>query len=94
MLKKKIIFRNMDPYRIKWDLVIIILAIYNSISIPLEIAFEPPSLRSTYAQVLDTVIDMCFALDILLTFRTTVVHPMTGDEIFDPKKIAKYYIKS
>ena len=36
--------------------------------------------------------DYCFWLDILLTFRTTYKHPRTGDEIADPRKIAKNYI--
>lgn len=34
-LKKMLIFRNMDPWRIKWDMFIIFLSIYNSICLPL-----------------------------------------------------------
>ena len=31
----------MDSKIIKWDMMIIIFAIYNSIGLPIEIAFEP-----------------------------------------------------
>ena len=84
----------MDPWRIKWDMYIIILAIYNSICLPLQIAFNPPFLETDYISGFDNVIDVCFFLDIVLTFRTTYVHPMTGEEIFDLKKIAKHYLKN
>lgn len=94
MLKKQFIFRNMDPWRIKWDMFIIILAIYNSIGLPLQIAFNPPFMQDEYIQAFDNVIDLTFFFDIILTFRTTIVHPMTGEEIFDGNKIARYYLRS
>ena len=35
---------------------------------------------------------MCFALDIIISFRTTYVNPYTGDEVFDSFRIAKNYL--
>ena len=31
-----------NPFRIKWDLFVMLLSIWNSLTIPIEIAFEPP----------------------------------------------------
>jgi hypothetical protein len=39
------------------------------------------------------VIDAIFAIDILINFRTTYFNPRTGDEVSDPKLIAKAYLQ-
>ena len=44
-------------------------------------------------KIINTFIDCCFWVDIFLAFRTTYKHPITGDEISNPKKIGKNYIK-
>ena len=75
-----------------WDIFIIVLAIYNSFQIPFEIAFEPPEMETSKFFIANTIIDLCFVVDILVAFRTTFYDPSTGDEIFDAKRIAKEYI--
>ena len=75
-----------------WDIFIIVLAIYNSFQIPFEIAFEPPEMETSKFFIANTIIDLCFAVDILVAFRTTFYDPSTGDEVFDPKRIAKEYL--
>ena len=82
----------METLRVKWDLFIIILAIYNSICIPISISFKPPSFDSWSVNSFNNFIDICFWLDIAITFRTTYKHPITGGEISDIKKISKNYI--
>jgi hypothetical protein len=37
------------------------------------------------------IIDIIFVIDIIICFRTTYVNPATGDEIWSPSMIAKYY---
>lgn len=37
-------------------------------------------------------VDFCFWLDILVGFLTSYVDPVSGDEVYAPKKIAMYYI--
>ena len=37
------------------------------------------------------MIDYCFGLDILISFRTTFQNPFTGDEVYDGKLIAHNY---
>jgi hypothetical protein len=39
-------------------------------------------------------IDICFGIDIILNFRTTLINPMTNLEIIEPVKIASYYLQS
>ena len=41
---------------------------------------------------MDNLIDFLFAIDIFVSFRTTYIHPISGDEIVEPKKIASNYI--
>ena len=83
----------MEPLRIKWDLIIIILAIYNSIAIPISLAFDPPSFTYFWILALNNFIDLMFLCDMVMQFRTSYFNPITGDEEFDLKKIAKNYIK-
>ena len=56
----------MEPLRIKWDLCIIVLAIYNSIGIPISLAFSPPSFDSYGVVFINNIIDFCFFIDIIM----------------------------
>jgi hypothetical protein len=49
-------------------------------------------LQSLGITALESLIDLSFFIDILLNFRTTFYSIKTGDEINDPKQIAKKYI--
>ena len=83
----------MNPIKIKWDLIIILLAVYNCISLPIELAMVPPFMQDN--KVFDranNLIDLFFLIDIIIQFRTTFVNPMTGDENHHLKSIAKNYL--
>ena len=69
-----------------------LLAIWNCISIPFEVAFEPEF--GTLYTAFETVVDICFFIDIVLSFRTTFINKKTGFEVIDPRLIAKNYGKS
>ena len=86
--------RCRSPFKLKWDIVIIIMALYFSIIIPLEIAFNPDELNKGLEIFVESFINMVFMIDIVLNFRITYVSSISGDEIFDPKLIAKAYILS
>jgi len=43
-------------------------------------------------EFLNNVIDFTFLVDILINFRTTYINQSTGDEISEPKMIAKHYV--
>ena len=83
----------MNPIMVKWELIVIILAVYSSIVLPLDIAFRPPSLQDKRIKIFNYFIDFMFLIDIVITFRTTQVNLMTGDTISDPKQIARNYLK-
>jgi potassium voltage-gated channel Eag-related subfamily H protein 6 len=68
------------------------LAIYNAFTIPFNIAFNPAYAVSPGMIAFDFMIDLLFMADIVLNFRTSFLNTKTGDEIKDPKKIAKSYI--
>lgn len=60
--------------------------------IPVEVAFEPEVLESVAFIVINAIIDVCFAIDIFVVFRTTYVDPYDGKEVLDGKQIAKNYL--
>ena len=70
-----------------------ILAIWNCVVEPLVIAFNPPSFKSTRFIVANYLINSIFMIDIIMNFRTSYTHSLTGDEILDPKKIASNYLR-
>jgi len=50
-------------------------------------------MQSAGFTVLNASIDILFLVDIIVNFRTTVMHPKLGEEIVQPKEIAKQYMK-
>lgn len=92
--KGKWMIRLNDPQKTKWDVVIIVLAVYNSFQIPFEIAYEPESMKTAKFFVLNTLIDLMFGIDIVVNFRTTYYDPETQDEVLDPWLTAKEYIRT
>ena len=69
------------------------MALYNSIAIPLKIAFEEHFFESMGIVVLDSFIDLVFFIDLFVNMRTTYYDAETGEEVDDPKLLAKEYLK-
>jgi len=86
--KVKYIIKINHPYRVRWDVIIMIFSIWNSITSPIEIAFKPEEFARTDMVIINYAIDILFLIDILLNFRTSYTNALTGDEILDPKMIA------
>jgi hypothetical protein len=80
--------------RLQWDLLIIVLSIYQAISIPISISFKPDEFNSPYFKTLDSIIDLIFIVDIIFRFRTTYIDPVSGEEVTDSYMISKRYIQS
>lgn len=83
-----------DPRKTRWDLLIILFAIYNCFGIPLEIAFEPPAMGSALFTLVNSLIDLAFLIDIIICFRTTFLDVETGDEIFDAAVTGREYLRT
>ena len=73
----KIKFWPNSPFKIKWDIFIILLTIYNCFMVPLEFSFSKYFDKITALTAIDYCIDICFALDILVNFRTVYIDPKT-----------------
>ena len=78
-----------DPYRTRWDALILLMAIYNCILIPFTIAFEPP--KSFFIEILNYIIDVFFYIDICVCFRVSYL-TFEGIEIKDWRQIGFRYV--
>lgn len=88
--QKKWIIRHTSHFRMRWDLFIIALTIWNCLSIPFFFAFSVS--ESTTLTVIDRSIDFLFFFDMVFNFFTTYVNVKTNTEISDRKKIAFNYL--
>ena len=70
-----------------------VLALWNSFAEPVEIAFEPPSFKNPSIVLTNWIINIIFALDIMLNFRTTYKNEITGEEVIEPRKICRNYLR-
>ena len=57
-----------DKYKRRWNLWIGLLLLYTGIFVPLRVAFYDKA--STGVIVMETIVDICFFVDIVLTFFT------------------------
>ena len=84
------IIDELDKTKQIWDLLILIMAIFNSFAVPLEYVISELPEVPAY-QTLDLIINILFIFDIVIGFRTTYFDSL-GNEIRSPKLIAKKYI--
>lgn len=89
----KLIFIS-DPLRVKWDIVIILLAVYNCLVIPYRISFNPPIENELLLNLVDIIVDLFFIVDIVLNFRTSYIDIATGELVTKRAEIARNYIKN
>ena len=80
-------------FKLRWDLVIIFLSIYNSFMIPLQFAMPSTMDRIHSITVIDHIVDVLFAIDIMIMFRTSYQDQKTDNIIRDSKLIAINYMK-
>jgi hypothetical protein len=72
--KARCLLRTNDNKRVKWDLFVLILSIWNCYSLPFDIAFNPPLFQETYFKGINNIIDSCFGIDIIINFRTAYLN--------------------
>lgn len=76
-------------FKIVWDLIVIVMSVYNSIIIPYEFAYSIDSHIGW--EIFDYFIDVLFWIDIFINFRT-IYRDKTDTEVKDGKKIAINYV--
>ena len=87
------LIRQNSRLRLYWDLVIILLSLWNCFTLPVDVAFQPPIFAAQGNLILNYFIDLLFLIDMIFNFRTTIANDLTGEEIYDSKKIATTYLK-
>jgi hypothetical protein len=80
-----------SSFKENWDFLIMITACWNVFMLPISIAFET---RDETVDIINAVVDVCFVLDIIFCFRTTLLDDDSGEEIKDWKIIGSLYLKS
>lgn len=71
---RKYITRASSKCKLRWDVFVILLAVYNSFAIPYGIAFRPPAFEEVPLDLLNIIIDLLFLVDIIVGFRTTYIN--------------------
>ena len=92
----KIIFSHSSDFIKWWNNMVILLAMYNSITIPISIFYgdDGPTLISSQSIALcDAFIDLIFLIDVILTFRTTYLDTILGQEETNTHKIAMRFLR-
>ena len=82
------------PGRRFWDLFIMALVTYNCFYIPVAVVFRPEAVYYWYIILINSFVNVVFAMDVLISFRFTYIEGKTGDEIADSRRIAKHYVVS
>ena len=93
---KKIIFRYSSEFIKYWQLIVIVFAMYNSVTIPIAIFYGdhgPSLISSNTIAFIDAMVDFIFLIDIIITFRTTYLDTDLGKEETDTHKIASTYLR-
>ena len=93
---KKIIFSYSSRFIKHWNNAVIILAMYNSVTIPMAIFYQdngPTALAGEPIALLDSFVDLIFLIDVIITFRTTYLDTAIGEEVTETHKIAITYLK-
>lgn len=68
------------------------MVLYSCVTSVYFITFMQEMSESRSSEVVDTIIEYIFVLDIVLNFIQSFQHPETLDEIIDLKEIAKNYM--
>ena len=72
-----------SKFKVTWDLIVIILSVYNSILIPYEFAYSiKPNM---FLVILDRMIDATFIVDIFINFKTIYKDSHTDELVTDAK---------
>ena len=73
----------------KWDIYVMFLLLYTALFVPYRVCFEDST--SSAMQVFDYMMDISFAIDIILTFFSA--YESNGTVVVNKKKIAIKYLK-
>ncbi|GMI38080.1 hypothetical protein TeGR_g329 [Tetraparma gracilis] len=87
--------RPMSPhsdFRRCWELLVLILVIFQALYIPLTVSFEIVHDYASGWWTFDLITDLMFMLDLIMTFNVAIVENNTNKLILSRKRIAKEYL--
>ncbi|CAG9318026.1 unnamed protein product [Blepharisma stoltei] len=87
-------FHKSGFMRVKWDIFIIIVVLYNTFTIPYILGFAIEEMANPSIKAIGLINMIVFSGDIIMNFRTTYYDSTSGDEVFDTKEIAINYLKN
>jgi hypothetical protein len=91
IIPRKWMISSKSKFKQIWDFLIVTLAIFNSIIVPIDIAFHPK--LSIAAEVINQATDFFFLLDIIFQFITSFTNNR-GKEVWESQEIANNYMHS
>ena len=80
-----------------WDLLIVLLAMVNTVTVPLEIALSQVNEAFSYPRLgffINITVDFLFLMDFVMGFFTSHIYRSTGEYCYNLKKTAKHYLYS
>ena len=86
--------KSQSSAKLYWDSIIIIFSVYQAVSIPIELSFEPDYVDNIIVTTFDSIVNLFFVADIFVRVRTTHIHPVSGEEVIDAYKNAEHYLFS
>ena len=88
-----LIMRMNHPFRLLWDLLIMILSLFVGLELPVQLAFRPNFMQEAWFNYgVHLTLFLIFIMDIALNFRTTFINSESGEEVYSAKKIAYNYL--
>ncbi|CAI2367246.1 unnamed protein product [Moneuplotes crassus] len=91
--KCKPIYPN-NKYKIKWDILIICLIIWNCTYTPFQFSYLNNTPSIVLIEIFERVFDLLFLIDFYINFRTVYFLSSTGEPVVNPKSIALNYLCS
>lgn len=88
---------SLDPlsqFRRTWDGIQIVFLVYIAIFVPFRVCFDSPASLWAWDFILDIVVDIYFALDIVLCFNTAYIRHSDGKLEWGRKQVTKHYLKT
>jgi CRP-like cAMP-binding protein len=77
-----------SPFRISWDMFMLVLIVYYAVTVPLTVGFN----LEPWSEWLELILNLFFIADIMFNFRTPFLRK--GQLVMDKREIAKHYIKT
>lgn len=80
------------PLKVRWDMYVGVCILYSAVMVPWRLASDTEAQGP--GRALDTVVDVTFVLDLLLSFRTTFYEGDAGNEVTDGRRIVVNYLRT